>query len=54
MKIVYLGSLNVSNFTFQKEYVASPSFVAGFVSIIDDNGAEQLIRMGDTRFSWIR
>ena len=54
MKIVYLGNFNASNFTFQKEYVASPSFVTGFVSIVDDDGAEQLIRMGDTRFSWIR
>ena len=40
------------NWTFGKAYDASPSFVQGFVIIIDDDGAEQLIRVGSTLFKW--
>lgn len=52
MKVKYNSSIEVSNYTFGKEYDATPSFVKGFVIIIDDNGIEQLIRLGSTLFKW--
>lgn len=52
MKVRYNSSIEVSNYTPGKEYDAIPSFVKGFVIIIDDNGIEQLIRLGSTLFKW--
>ena len=52
MKAFYQGNLNITNFTFGKGYEAKPSFVEGFASIIDDNGVEQLIRIGEDSFVW--
>lgn len=52
MKVRYNSPIEVSNYTFGKEYDSTPSFVKGFVIIIDDNGVEQLIRVGSTLFKW--
>ena len=52
MKAIYNGAADVSNWTVGKEYNTQPSFVKGFASIVDDNGAEQLIRNGSTLFLW--
>lgn len=52
MKVKYNSPIEVSNYTFGKEYDAAPSFVKGFAIIIDDNGVEQLIRVGSTLFKW--
>lgn len=52
MKAKYNSPIEVSNYTFGKEYDATPSFVKGFAIIIDDNGVEQLIRVGSTLFKW--
>ena len=52
MKVIYNCSVDADNWTKGKEYEAKPSFIQGFVSIIDDTGAEQLIRIGSTLFTW--
>lgn len=51
-KAIFNNPNDVLNFTFGKEYEATPSFIKGFVSIIDDNGAEQLFREGSDTFLW--
>lgn len=51
-KVIFNNQHDVLNFTFGKEYEATPSFIKGFVSIIDDNGAEQLFREGSDAFLW--
>ena len=48
-----LKSSSCLNWTKGKEYEARPSFVIGYALVIDDNGAEQLIRIGDSDFIWI-
>ena len=52
MKAIFNVTDECQNWTFGKEYDVTPSFVRGFVSILDDNGAEQLIRYGSASFKW--
>ena len=52
MKAVFQDTGGCQNWTIGKEYDAKLSFVKGFVSILDDDGAEQLIRYGSTMFKW--
>lgn len=52
MKKVVKSNIDCSNWTKGKEYDVKPSFVQGYALIIDDYGAEQLIRFGDTAFIW--
>ncbi len=52
MKAIFNGNIKGTNWTFGKEYYAKPSIVKGYASIIDDNGVEQLIRIGATTFLW--
>jgi hypothetical protein len=50
--IVYNSVDDASNWTFGERYEAKPSFITGYVSVIDDDGAEQLIKVGSDRFKW--
>lgn len=52
MKAIFNFHIDCTNWTFGKEYEAKPSFVKGFVSIIDDEGTEQLVRYGTKSFLW--
>lgn len=52
MKAKFNSNIDCSNWTKGKEYDVKPSFVRGYALIIDDYGAEQLIRFGDTDFIW--
>lgn len=52
MKIIFNSKTECLNWTLGKEYEAKPSFVRGYVSVFDDNGAEQLIRFGSSQFLW--
>ena len=51
MKVIFKSS-SYLNWTKGKEYEAKPSFVIGYALVIDDNGSEQLIRIGDSDFIW--
>lgn len=52
MKVIFNSKTECLNWTLGKEYEAKPSFVRGYVSVFDDNGAEQLIRFGSSEFLW--
>lgn len=52
MKAVFNYHIDSTNWTFGKEYEVKPSFVSGFASIIDDDGAEHLVRYGSKAFLW--
>lgn len=52
MKAVFNSKFECLNWTFGKAYEAKPSFVRGYVSVFDDNGAEHLVRFGSSDFLW--
>lgn len=52
MKAVYNNLVDVQNWTYGKAYDYMPSFLPDRVLMIDDNGAEQIIRYGSTNFLW--
>ena len=54
MKAIFNSTIECLNWTKGKEYETKPSFVVGYVLILDDNGAEQLIRNGDSDFLWVK
>lgn len=54
MKAIFNSKIECLNWTKGKEYEAKPSFVIGYVLVLDDNGAEQLIRIGDSDFLLVK
>lgn len=52
MVAIFNNPEDVQNWTYGKAYDYMPSFLPGRVSMIDDNGAEQIIRYGSTNFIW--
>ena len=52
MKAVYNNPVDVQNWTYGKAYDYMELRLPERVLMIDDNGAEQIIRYGSTNFLW--